>query len=92
MRRSRFFASAALAATLVMSAPSAALAVVPEDVNPNCFGMGASQIARGEFEGLDGMGEHASTQETPRSGIANVARGFGFVHQSELASFLGAEC
>lgn len=92
MRRPRFLASAALAATLAMSVPSVALAAVPEEVNPNCFGKGASQIARGEFEGIDGMGAHASSQETPRSGIANVARSFGFVHQSELAAFLGANC
>jgi len=95
MRRSRFLASAALAATLAMSVPSVALATVPEYApHPNCFGKGASQIARGvePFEDLGGMGAHASFWDTPRSGIANVARDAGLVHQSDMAFFLGATC
>lgn len=91
MQRSRFFASATLAATLVVSVPSVAMADVP-DANPNCFGQGASQIARGQFDGIDGMGAHASGQESPRRGIGNTARDFGFIHQSDMAKFLGADC
>lgn len=92
MRRSRLVASAALAATLALSAPGTALAATPDTAHPNCFGKGASQIARGQFDGLDGMGDHASTQESPRRGIGNTARDFGFVHQSDMAAFLGASC
>jgi hypothetical protein len=77
---------------LVLSVPSAAMAVTPESADPNCFGKGASQIARGQFDGLDGMGDHASTQESPRRGIGNTARDFDFVHQSDMAEFLGATC
>ncbi|MEA3511716.1 MAG: hypothetical protein U9R51_09805, partial [Actinomycetota bacterium] len=89
MRRSRFLASAALAATLAISVPSVALAAVPVTTTPDCFGKSASQIARGQFNGIDGMGEHSSTQETPRRGIGNTARDFGFVHQSDMAAYLG---
>ena len=61
---------------------------------PNCFGKGASQMARGEFSdvGIDGMGDHASSQESPRLGIGNTARALGFVHQSDLAFALQADC
>ena len=58
----------------------------------NCFGKGASQMARGQFPGIDSMGDHASTQESPRRGIGNTARDFGFVHQSDMAAFLEADC
>lgn len=79
-------------ATLAMSVPSAAMADQPNDAPPNCFGKGASQMAQGDFEGIDGMGDHASTQSSPRRGIGNTARDFGFVHQSDMAAFLGAAC
>ena len=92
MRRSQFLAGAALAAALAISVPTAATAGPPEDADPNCFGKGASQMARGQFDGIDGMGDHASTQTSPRRGIGNTARDFGFVHQSDMAAFLGAEC
>jgi len=92
MRRSRFLAGAAFAATLAISVPSAAMADQPEQAPPNCFGKGASQMARGQFEGIDGMGDHASSQESPRRGIGNTARDFGFVHQSDMAAHLGATC
>jgi hypothetical protein len=92
MRRSRILASAAIAATLALSAPTAAIAATPETTNPNCFGKGASQIAQGQFDGLDGMGDHASGQDSPRRGIGNTSRDFGFVHQSDMAAFLGADC
>lgn len=61
MRRSQFLAGATLAAALAISAPAVARADLP-DANPNCFGKGASQMARGEFTGIDGMGDHASGQ------------------------------
>ena len=92
MRRSRLLASAALAATLALSAPSAALAGPPQNTTPNCFGQSASQIARGEFNTIVNMGTHASEQASPRQGIKNTARNFfiSFEHQSDLAHFLGA--
>ena len=92
MRRSQVLAGAAIAAALAMSAPATAQADRPENVHPNCFGMGAAQMAQGEFAGIAGMGEHASGQESPRRGIGNTARDFGFVHQSDLADALGAQC
>ena len=92
MRRSHVLASAAITATLAISVPNAAMADRPADVAPNCFGKGASQMARGQFDGIDGMGDHASTQESPRRGIGNTARDFEFVHQSEMAAYLGAKC
>jgi len=90
MRRSRFLATAALAAAFAISAPSAALATPPVNTTPNCFGKSASQIARGQFNGIENMGAHASGQESPRRGIKNTARDNGFVHQSDMAAFLGA--
>ena len=94
MRRSRLIAAAALTAALALAAPTAALATGPETADPNCFGKGAVQIAQGDFAdmGIDDMGQHASTQANPRLGIGNVARAFGFVHQSDLALALGASC
>ena len=92
MRRSQFLAGAALAAALAISVPTVANAGPPEDAHPNCFGKGASQMAQGEFDDIDGMGDHASGQESPRRGIGNTARDFGFVHQSDMAAFLGADC
>ncbi len=92
MRRSQFFAGAALTAALAISTSTVAKADLPDDAHPNCFGKGASQMAQGEFNGIDGMGDHASGQESPRRGIGNTARDFGFVHQSDMAAFLGADC
>jgi len=70
MRRSRFLAIAAFAAILAISVPSVAIAAVLADANPNCLGNAASQIAWGEFEGLDGgMGAHASSQPARAAGL-----------------------
>ena len=91
MRGSRFLAGAAIAAALAMSVPSAAMADQPTTAPPNCFGKGASQMARGLFPDIDGMGDHASSQSSPCRGIGNTARDFGFVHQSDMAAFLMAE-
>lgn len=89
MRRSRLFTSAALAAALAISAPTAALAATPVNTTPNCFGKSAAQIAQGQFNGIENMGAHASGQQSPRRGIKNTARDNGFVHQSDMADFLG---
>ena len=91
MQTTRFLVGAALAATLAMSVPSVAMADLP-DANPNCFGKGASQIARGQFDGIESMGAHSSGQQSPRRGIGNTARDFGLVHQSDMAQYLGADC
>lgn len=81
---------------LAVGIPGAASATAPDEVNPNCFGKGASQIARGEkpFEEMGGMGAHSSSQTNPRSGIGNLVGSDDspFVHQSELAVALGATC
>lgn len=89
MRRSRLLAGAALVAALAISAPTAALASPPVTTSPNCFGKSAALIAHGEFNGIENMGAHASGQESPRRGIKNTARDNGFVHQSDMAAFLG---
>ena len=97
MLRTRILASVAVAAALTVAVPGAVSAKRSDSVNPNCFGKGASQIAQGAFAdmGIEGMGAHASTQENPRVGIGNLIR-FDpfqdFVHQSEVAKFLGADC
>ena len=96
MQRTRILVSVTCAAALAAAIPGAASATRSDEVNPNCFGKGASQIARAmyEFEDMGGMGEHSSTQNNPRSGIGNLVGGDDspFVHQSELAQFLGAHC
>jgi len=95
MLRTRILASVAVAAALTVAVPGAVSAKRSDSVNPNCFGKGASQIAQGAFAGIEGMGAHASSQENPRVGIGNLIRFEpfqDFVHQSEVADFLGADC
>lgn len=51
--------------------------------NPECWGVVTSQRATN----VGDIGDHASNQDTPRLGLANVARLFEY-HVSELGSFL----
>jgi hypothetical protein len=74
-------------ATLTFVATPAALAGCPP-TDPNCFGVGASQLGQ-----AGAMGDHASSFPTPRLGIGNVAYLFTGTHQpGELAGLLGADC
>ena len=91
MARSRHHATATLVAALAVSAPTAASAKQPEFTTPNCFGQSASEIARGQFDGITNMGTHASNQLSPRLGIKNTARAFNLEHQSDLAFVLGGD-
>jgi hypothetical protein len=75
-------------ATLTFAATPAALAGGGPPTNPNCFGVGASQLGQ-----AGAMGDHASGFPTPRLGIGNVAFALTGTHQpGELAGLLGADC
>jgi hypothetical protein len=52
----------------------------------NCWGVVTSQRASTVHD----IGAHASSQSTPRLGLGNAARLFGFDHVSELGSFLAS--
>jgi hypothetical protein len=69
----------ALAGSAALAAPQAGKgqrASEPKDTgspkDPNCWGQTASHMATTLPAG--GFGEHASSQETPRQGVGNVAR------------------
>jgi hypothetical protein len=49
----------------------------------NCWGVVSAQAAQ-----VGGLGEHASQQEEPRSGLGNLSRTLGFDHISAFGSFL----
>jgi hypothetical protein len=75
-------------AVLALTIPSAALAAPAGSVPKNCWGVVTSQRAR--IEG--GIGEHTSSQATPRLGLGNVARLFynlGLISDPHVSS-LGA--
>lgn len=76
--------------SLVMTLLLVAITVVPVfaagPTNPNCWGVVTSQRASTFHD----IGEHASSQSTPRLGLGNVARLFGFDHVSDLGSFLAS--
>ena len=59
-------------------------AAADKPANPQCWGTVTSQMAIAS----QGMGEHASSFESPREGLGNVARLNGFPHISDLGSFL----
>ncbi len=67
---------------------SSALAAAP--ANPNCWGVVTSQRA----STLHDLGQHVSSQPTPRLGLGNVARLLsdltGGTHVSDLGSFLAS--
>lgn len=80
-----------LVAVPALAFPSAALAV-PDDgsVPANCWGVVTSQFARADR----GIGEHSSSQTSPRLGLGNVARALfdlGLIsdpHVSDLGALL----
>ncbi len=61
----------------------------PKD--PNCWGQTASHMATTLPPG--GFGEHASSQETPRQGVGNVARNDGApgTRPSDHAALVGPQ-
>jgi len=61
-----------------VAGPTVALAGSPD--NPNCWGVVTSQRASTQHD----VGEHASSQAVPRSGLGNNP----FGHVSDLGSFL----
>jgi hypothetical protein len=73
-------AATMLTATMTITDATIAFAEKDEDDSPpNTWGKAASDA------GQDGeMGDHASNQDEPRSGIGNVARAFGGDHPSDL--------
>jgi hypothetical protein len=62
---------------LVAAATSAVLAAKP--ANPSCWGVVTSQRA----VAVGDLGEHSSTQDTPRMGLGNFAR---FLHDLGLTA------
>src|SRR3712207_5541017 len=64
-----------VAATMA-ALPAFAAAAKTDAGNPkNGFGSAASQMAQNkEDDGKGGLGKHASSQDTPRQGVGNVAR------------------
>jgi hypothetical protein len=75
----------AMTALLLTFAP-AAIADTP--TTPSCWGSSAAALAH-----TGGMGDHASSFDSPRLGIGNVAYSFTGTHQpGELAGVLGGSC
>lgn len=79
-----------LVAVPALAIPSPALAAPGGDVPPNCWGVVSSQLARAE----GGIGEHSSSQTSPRLGLGNVAKllfDLGLIsdpHVSDLGALL----
>ncbi|MDQ5827180.1 MAG: hypothetical protein M3441_23700 [Chloroflexota bacterium] len=65
-------AGAMLAAMAASPASSEEAKDRGKPADPNCWGTAASQVATTFPTGS--FGEHASSQETPRQGVGNVAR------------------
>src|SRR4029450_5283786 len=72
-------------AVAAAATPAAAFAATPD--NTNCWGSVSAQFAQSEPGAL---GEHASSFDSPRSGIGNVAYDTTGTHQrGTLGAFLG---
>ena len=83
MKRLLVAASLALAFGAI---PAPAFAAAP--AHPSCWGAAASDLAQ-----TGGMGAHASSFDSPRLGIGNVADLFTGSHQpGDLAAALGFVC
>jgi hypothetical protein len=68
--------------------PAAALAASPD--NPSCWGAATRDFAQ---SATGAMGQHASSFDSPRLGIGNVAFLFTDTHQpGDLAAALGFTC
>jgi hypothetical protein len=75
----------ATTAVLLTFAPAA---VADPPTTPSCWGSSAAALAQ-----TGGMGNHASSFDSPRLGIGNVAYLFTGTHQpGELAGVLGGSC
>lgn len=71
-----------------LALPATAFAAAP--ANANCFGQSAAALAQSS---TGAMGEHASSFDSPRLGIGNVAYLLTGTHQpGELAGLLGGVC
>ena len=67
-----------------------ALALAAEPVNPSCWGAASADFAR---SAPGALGQHASSFDSPRLGIGNVALLFTGTHQpGDLAAALGFSC
>jgi hypothetical protein len=85
--KKRLVLGVVLGATLV-AIPGAASAGQPS--NPDCWGAAARDLAQSD---VGAMGDHASSFDSPRLGIGNVAYLFTGTHQpGDLAAALGFEC
>jgi hypothetical protein len=81
----RLSAVFATTATLLTFAPAA---VADPPTTPSCWGSSAAVLAQ-----TGGMGDHASSFDSPRLGIGNVAFMFTGTHQpGQLAGVLGGSC
>ena len=68
--------------------PAVALAAAP--ANPSCWGAASADFAQ---SAPGALGEHASSFDSPRLGIGNVAYLFTGTHQpGDLAGALGFTC
>jgi hypothetical protein len=76
--------SAAFAASGAFVVLPAATANAAQPASTNCWGVVTSQRASTAHD----IGQHVSAQDTPHSGLANVARDFGFDGPGQLGSFL----
>jgi len=85
--KKRLVLGVVLGATLV-ALPGAASAAQPSD--PSCWGAATRDLAQAS---AGSMGDHASSFDSPRLGIGNVAYLFTGTHQpGDLAAALGFDC
>lgn len=88
MSKKRWLVAALCA--VVFAAVSAGSAFAGPPANPSCWGAASADFAQ---SAPGALGEHASSFETPRLGIGNVAELFTGTHQpGDLAAVLGFSC
>ena len=85
-RARRIMIHSLILAILLIAVTVAPVFAAGGPTNPNCWGTVTSQRASTYHD----VGQHASSQSTPRLGLGNVARLFGFDHVSDLGSFLAS--
>jgi len=73
-----------LAALATATALMVAMAVPAMAASSNCWGVVSSQAATSS----GGLGDHSSSQATPRLGLGNTARALGFDSVADLGAFL----
>lgn len=78
--------SIAIAGVLAASATIAMSGSAQAATGSNCWGVVSAQAAQSS----GGLGEHASSFDSPRLGIGNVARLFGLSGPGELGSLLAS--